>query len=107
MVQSRVQIENYTLRKPLVFWCLRLTFWKPASTQTAAHQTVGSRCSRFLAEERFPWVQPRQLGADRKQTMVAGASYGGRAAAYAGLTASTADSSHDSRQSGGRLHTCC
>lgn len=41
--------------------------------------------ARFLAEELFPWIRQQKLDATREKTVIAGASYGGLAAAYAGL----------------------
>ena len=58
----------------------------PSSESRSAELPCNPLFARFLAEELFPWIQDRQLGTDRKQTMIAGASYGGLAAAYAGLT---------------------
>lgn len=40
---------------------------------------------RFLATELMPWARSQGVAADADRTVVAGASYGGLAAAYAGL----------------------
>ncbi|OYP34243.1 hypothetical protein CGZ80_15635 [Rhodopirellula sp. MGV] len=42
--------------------------------------------ARFLSDELMPWARQEHLTADRSRTVVAGASYGGLAAAYIGLT---------------------
>jgi len=42
--------------------------------------------ARFLAEELMPWAKARGLSAPAARTVIAGASYGGLAAAWAGFT---------------------
>lgn len=58
----------------------------PSEAARSAELPPNPRFARFLAEELMPWAKARGVFAPAARTVVAGASYGGLAAAWAGLT---------------------
>jgi len=56
----------------------------PSSESRAAELPPNPRFARFLAEELIPWAKRQKVSAPADRTVIAGASYGGLAAAYAG-----------------------
>ena len=58
----------------------------PSGAARAAELPPNPAFARFLAEELMPWARQRGVAAAANRTVIAGASYGGLAAAYAGLT---------------------
>ncbi|MDM5180799.1 enterochelin esterase [Massilia sp. DJPM01] len=57
----------------------------PSNATRSAELPPNPAFARFLAEELMPWARQRGIWATADQTVIAGASYGGLAAAYAGL----------------------
>ena len=57
----------------------------PSGEARAAELPPNPDFARFLAEELMPWARARGVHAPAERTVVAGASYGGLAAAWAGL----------------------
>lgn len=57
----------------------------PTSESRSAELPPNPKFARFLAEELTPWARERGVHAPASATVVAGASYGGLAAAYAGV----------------------
>ncbi len=58
----------------------------PSPAARASELPPNPAFARFLAEELMPWAKQQGVHAIPANTVVAGASYGGLAAAYAGLT---------------------
>jgi enterochelin esterase-like enzyme len=58
----------------------------PSNATRSAELPPNPAFARFLAEELMPWAKLRGIWATPDKTVVAGASYGGLAAAYAGFT---------------------
>lgn len=58
----------------------------PSAETRAAELPPNPVFAQFLAQELMPWARARGVAADAGKTVIAGASYGGLAAAYAGLT---------------------
>jgi enterochelin esterase family protein len=56
----------------------------PGGESRSAELPPNPKFARFLAEELMPWARGRDVHAPAASTVVAGASYGGLAAAYAG-----------------------
>ncbi|SDM33509.1 enterochelin esterase [Oryzisolibacter propanilivorax] len=57
----------------------------PSPAARAAELPPNPRFARFLDEELMPWAQAQGLALPPEATVIAGSSYGGLAAAYAGL----------------------
>ncbi len=57
----------------------------PSSATRSAELPCNPEFARFLAEELMPWADEQGVKVEPSKTVVAGASFGGLAAAYAGL----------------------
>lgn len=57
----------------------------PSGETRSAELPPNPAFARFLSQELMPWARQRGVHAPAAQTVIAGASYGGLAAAYAGL----------------------
>jgi enterochelin esterase family protein len=57
----------------------------PSAATRGAELPPNPAFARFLAAELLPWARSRGVYADAARTVITGASYGGLAAAYAGL----------------------
>ncbi|EAQ81600.1 alpha/beta hydrolase [Blastopirellula marina] len=57
----------------------------PSPQSRSNELPCNAKFAQFVAEEVMPWAKSQGLDADRQRTVVAGASYGGLAAAYLGL----------------------
>lgn len=57
----------------------------PSNETRSAELPPNPRMARFMAEELMPWARTQGLRAAAAQTVIAGASYGGLAAAWMGL----------------------
>lgn len=57
----------------------------PSNATRSAELPPNPLFARFLAEELMPWAKQRGIWATADKTVIAGASYGGLAAAYAGF----------------------
>lgn len=57
----------------------------PSAASRSAELPPNPQFARFLAEELMPWARARGVHAPAARTVISGASYGGLAAAYAGL----------------------
>ncbi|WP_246120239.1 alpha/beta hydrolase [Blastopirellula retiformator] len=57
----------------------------PSPQSRSSELPCNPKFAQFIAEEVMPWAKEHGLQADRQHTVVAGASYGGLAAAYLGL----------------------
>ncbi|PQO29014.1 esterase family protein [Blastopirellula marina] len=57
----------------------------PSPQSRSSELPCNPKFAQFIAAEVMPWAKEQGLTADRRHTVVAGASYGGLAAAYLGL----------------------